>query len=188
MLAIALLHCGLDDFPAELAGSALALDFELHLVDLDLAERAELAVGVEEAAGGIFSGSEGDGDGVVGELVVVVVLPLSFFEEEDEGLAGFYAVDIIAGGFVMLAEEVIGLNNSLPLLLGLDLLGQLLLVAPAVRTTPQQGQHHKHHPKTGGSNTHPLITESLIYQYVNDIKSVMGVTDGVFNNMLVKCK
>lgn len=175
MLPIALLHSGLDDFPAELTGSALALDFELHLVHFDLAERAELAVGVEEAAGGIFSGGEGDGDGVVGELVVIAVLPLPFFEEEDEGLAGFYAIDIIAGGFVMLAEEVIGLNDSLPLLLGLDLLGQLLLVAPAVPTDHHQPQHHKHQTDTGGSNTHPLITESLIYQYVNDIKSVRRI-------------
>ena len=44
VLSIVLLQSWLDDFPAEFTGSALALDFELHLVDVDLAERAELAV------------------------------------------------------------------------------------------------------------------------------------------------
>lgn len=132
VFAIALLNSWLDDFPAELAGSALALDFELHFVYVDLAERAELAVGVEEAAGGVLPGGEGDGDGIFGELVVVAVLSLSFFEEEDQRLASFYAIDIIASCFFMLTEEVIGLNHSLPLLLGLHLLGQLLLVPPAL--------------------------------------------------------
>ena len=75
---------------------------------------------------------EGDGDGVIGELFVVAVLALSFFEEEDEGLASFYAIDIIAGGFFMLTEEVIGLNHGLPFLLGLRLLSQLLLIAAAI--------------------------------------------------------
>lgn len=44
VLTIDLLDCRLDDFPAEFAWGCLALDFEFHLVDAHLAERAELAV------------------------------------------------------------------------------------------------------------------------------------------------
>ena len=64
--------------------------------------------------------------------MVVIVISFSLLEQENQRLAFFHTIDIVTSGFVMLAEEVIGLDNRLPLILSLRLLCQLLLVPPAL--------------------------------------------------------
>lgn len=93
-----------------------------------LAQRAQFAVGVENACGIFWSGSEGDGDGIVRNGLLICLAGL-LTKIEDQTFIFFNAVDVIGGGGLVITEEVVGFNEGLSFLFGLDLLGELLLVS-----------------------------------------------------------
>jgi hypothetical protein len=52
-----------------------------------------------------------------------------FTKVEDQTFVFFNAVDVVGGGGLVIAVEVVGFNEGLSFLFGLDLLGELLLVS-----------------------------------------------------------
>jgi hypothetical protein len=146
VVAILLQKRGLGDFPAELAGSGLARNFEFHLFSLYFFQDAELRVGLEDAFLGVGCGFEGDGDGVVLEGFVGGVGEVGF-EVEEDGFVLCEVVELVAVGGLGHAGEVVGLDDGFLLHWSLFLLLEQLLLPAGGGWECQEGQqeHNEDH-------------------------------------------